>query len=134
MAADTDEFEVVESEPDSVTDSSSEDGDENSQQDLDFMLSPTDANDEAQVRERVRRISEVKIGPKEFCQAIDWYMVKIFWQSIGLFLAVVFVATIIYLTLVYKYSEDTWYEFFPVSDDEGVDQPRGGVKARQEEL
>ena len=106
---------MIESEPDSVSSSSEEEEvakklPEKPKENLPQQLTKKEQE------ERVRKISQVKIGLKEYLEVLDYRMLGIFFKSIFYYFIFAFFLCGVYLVCIYHFNKAMWYEYFPVQD------------------
>ena len=105
---------MIESEPDSVSSSSDEEVAKK------VPKTPKESQikqlTKKQQEERLQKISQVKIGLKEFLEVLDYHMLGIFFKSIIYYFIVAFTLCGIYLICIYNFNEAMWAEYFPVQD------------------
>ena len=65
---------------------------------------------------QLQKISQVKIGLKEFLEVLDYRMLGIFFKSILYYFIFAFSLCGIYLICIYNFNEAMWHEYFPVQD------------------
>ena len=134
------EFDVVEEEPDEVSTTSDElelsknDTDNKVWKDLPkkdaffvdkelsgYKLGQIGRINTLESKERVAKIQSVKLTVWDYFSVLDYEMLGLFFQCmIGFFISGLFLS-LIYLTYVYFFNEDIWYEYFPVEDDYNID-------------
>lgn len=114
------EFEILESEPDSYSETSSGDSGSESEH-SDQPLSPKEAaKEQKKAQDKEQEIEKVEVGFKEFLACLDKRMLGYFFKSLILFFTFGIIIWIIFLIGVYFLSEDLWYQYFPVDDDSNV--------------
>ena len=127
-----DEFDIIESDPDSVTSDSSEESapeDEVLNKRKKFQnqkppsLSPEEKSVNAFKKERI--IEQTHVGFKEYCSALDWRMLGYFFKSLLGFFACGLILGLIHLVITFAFNEDLWYEYFPIDDDSNIIQGGG---------
>ena len=105
---------MIESEPDSVSSSSDEEVAKK------VPKTPKESQikqlTKKQQEERLQKISQVKIGLKEFLEVLDYRMLGIFFKSILYYFIFAFSLCGIYLICIYNFNEAMWHEYFPVQD------------------
>ena len=111
-----DEFDIIESEPDSYH-SDESDNECNSLNKSPDKESITEAK---RIEKRLQEINKVKIGLREFIQVLDKPMLTLFTKTILFYLILGFTLCGIYLVFVYFFNEAAWYEYFPVEEDDEV--------------
>ena len=112
-----DEFDIIESEPDSYHSDESE----NECKILNNTSADKDSITEAKrIEKRLQEINKVKIGLKEFIQVLDKPMLTLFIKTVLFYLILGFTLCGIYLVFVYFFNEAAWYEYFPVEEDDEV--------------
>lgn len=115
------EFDVVESDPDQVTDSESE-NDENPNTDPRRRSlkvprkSLAEGSDE--MKERLRKLSCIQLTWKDYVSTLDFYMLGLFFKGMFLFFFIGFLLFLLSMVVIYYCNKDLWYEYFPVDDDE----------------
>ena len=109
------EFDIIESEPDSVSSSSEEEQEVAKKVPEKPVSKPRELTKKEQ-EERLKKISEVKIGFKEFLQVLDYRMLGIFFKSIIYYFIFAFFMCGIYLICIYNFNQAMWHEYFPVQD------------------
>ena len=103
------EFNIVEESPDVATTSEEEEAE--------ALLIPFKGLEEGskEVEERVRRLSQVKVGFKGYLQVLDWYMLSLFFKLMFAFFFTSGILCLIYSFIVYLWFPEQWLEYFPIS-------------------
>lgn len=137
-----DEFDIVEEDPDLVESTTDEDSDteietspmssKNSkgkgakprQDGDDFPRFMPRANEtEGEQRKRIAKLESTRIGISDWYNCLDFEMLNLFWKSMFGFFFVGLVFSLVFLSMVYFFNEDLWYEYFPVASDESLKVP-----------
>ena len=104
---------MIESEPDIVSSSSDEEVVKK------LPEKPKDSKKQLtkkEQEERLKQISQVKIGFKEYLQVLDYRMLGIFFKSIFYYFIFSFFLCGLYLLGIYHFNKAMWYEYFPIQD------------------
>eukprot|EP00095_Tigriopus_kingsejongensis_P003889 maker-scaffold603_size126491-snap-gene-0.27 protein:Tk03889 transcript:maker-scaffold603_size126491-snap-gene-0.27-mRNA-1 annotation:"abc-2 type transporter" len=109
-----DEFQVIESDADTVSETS-ESGEEDTP--LSYQNGGL-AEDCPEMLERVRQIEAIPITFSDYLSCLDYDMLKLFFQCMFGFFFCSLIISLVFLIFVYFCNEDLWFEYFPVSDDE----------------
>ena len=113
-----DEFDIIESEPDSYH---SDDSDNEpkclSKDSATEKVSTTEAK---RIEKRLQEINKTKVGLREFIQVLDKPMLTLFIKTVLFYLILGFTFCGIYLVFVYFFNEPAWYEYFPVEEDDEI--------------
>jgi len=70
-----------------------------------------------EMEERLRLIRQQKLTFRDYMEALDWDMLKLFFVCVFAFLLTGFLLTLVILVIIYFTSEDLWYEYFPVPEN-----------------
>ena len=108
------DFDVVESDPDSV---SSEDSENAEIDNFDAVKEISEkAKEEKRIQERLKKIQSTKVGLREFLQCFDYRMLGLFFKTIFAYLICASILCSIYLIVIYFFNKALWHEYFPVED------------------
>ena len=129
------EFNVVESDPDSISDEdcTTSINDDDSTGDLNETMGnkskvkcktnckPVNTkkdliSETKKFQERLQKIHQVKLGFKEFYQVLDKSYLRLFFGSIVAYVFVGLIICGIYLGCIYTFNESLWYTYFPSTE------------------
>ncbi len=129
-----DEFDVIESDPDSASESEvdSEPDEQVTKADIkDKDKSKQSDKKNKDVEEivdkqlkRIREIESTKVGLKEFLQCLDWSMLGLFVKGMLAYFTIGGILCLIFLCFVYKFNEQLWYEYFPAEDISDLEEDK----------
>ena len=128
------EFNVIESDPDSLSDEDITTSEENSTEDLNepimgskskvksktickpFNTKSDLISETKKFQERLQKINQVKFGCKEFYQVLDKSYLRLFFGSVLAYFFVGLIICGIYLGCIYIFNEPLWYTYFPSTE------------------
>ena len=130
-----DEFDVVESDPDIVSSSSSDedstpeaeaktldkkepakDDEDDETADIGSFASANLSEGSPEMAERMRKIRSIRISFGDALSCLDMGMLKTFCLIMSAFFGTGAALSLLFLIGVYFFHEDLWYEYFPVPD------------------
>ena len=120
------EFDVIESEPDSLSseESAAEDHQpKKASPSKDALQKAKELKDKAasKAEERRKEIEATQIGLKEFLQVLDTRMLGYFVKSIFIYFVCAAVLCIFYIFFIYNFNQAMWHEYFPVRDQSDIE-------------
>ena len=106
------EFDIVEEQPDEVTNSSSDEKEDAT----DLLLPPHGLEEDSeQMRQRVLKIKSIQLGFGKFLQALDYKMLGLFVKSMLAFYLASALICLTYLIVVYFFFHEQWLIYYNFS-------------------